>query len=66
MNKIQCLDTEDVDWEFLIQKFIKCNVRQSLKHWLTVKRNKIKPVIPEIMIPLVSTAAEIQILKKSC
>jgi len=28
------------------------------------KNKKIKPVIPEIMIPLVSTAAEIQILKK--
>jgi pyruvate,orthophosphate dikinase len=28
------------------------------------KRKKIKSVIPEIMIPLVSTAAEIQILKK--
>jgi len=28
------------------------------------KRKKIKPVIPEIMIPLVSTAAEIQILRK--
>jgi len=27
------------------------------------KRKKIKPVIPEIMIPLVSTAAEIQILR---
>ncbi len=28
------------------------------------KKNKIKPVIPEIMIPLVSTAAEIEILRK--
>ena len=28
------------------------------------KKKKIKPVIPEIMIPLVSTAAEIQILRK--
>ncbi len=28
------------------------------------KKEKIKPVIPEIMIPLVSTAAEIQILRK--
>ena len=28
------------------------------------KKKKIKSVIPEIMIPLVSTAAEIQILKK--
>jgi len=28
------------------------------------KNKKIKPVIPEIMIPLVSTAAEIQILRK--
>ena len=28
------------------------------------KKKKIKPVIPEIMVPLVSTAAEIQILKK--
>jgi len=28
------------------------------------KKKKLKPVIPEIMIPLVSTAAEIQILRK--
>ena len=64
MNKTPCWGIGDVDLEFLFQKFIKCNVKQFLKHLVECKKQKIKLVIPEIMIPLVSTAAEIKILRK--
>jgi pyruvate,orthophosphate dikinase len=42
---------------------MKCNAKQYLKLWLTSKRIKIKSAFPEIMIPLVSTEAEIKIMK---
>ena len=41
---------------------MKCNAELYLKHWFSVK-TKIKSIIPEIMIPLVSTEAEIKIMK---
>ena len=43
---------------------MKCNAKQYLKLWPTLKKNKIKSAFPEIMIPLVSTEAEIKIMKE--
>jgi len=42
---------------------MKCNVRQFLKLCQSLKKNKQKFAFPEIMIPLVSTEAEIKIMK---
>ena len=41
---------------------MKCNVVQFLRHY-RFKKNKQKSAFPEIMIPLVSTEAEIKIMK---
>ena len=42
---------------------MKCNVEQSLKLYQNLRLKKIKSAFPEIMIPLVSTEAEIRIMK---
>ena len=42
---------------------MKCSVEQFLKPLSELKIKKIKSAFPEIMIPLVSTEAEIRIMK---
>ena len=43
---------------------MKCNAGQFLLHLIECKKKKIQSVIPEIMIPLVSTEDELGIMRK--
>ena len=45
-------------------KFMKCNAKQYLQLLIECKKEKIQSVIPEIMIPLVSTEDELGITEK--
>ena len=63
MNKIQCLVIEVVDWLYHSQKYMRCSVTAIFHALVECKKLKIKSIIPEIMIPLVSTEAEIKIMK---
>ena len=63
MNIIQCWDIEDVDWLFLFPEIYEMQCRAIFEALIECKNKKIKSIIPEIMIPLVSTEAEIEIMK---
>ena len=62
MNKIQCLVIVVVDWVFFPEIY-EMQCRAIFEALSELKKNKQKSAYPEIMIPLVSTEAEIKIIK---
>jgi pyruvate,orthophosphate dikinase len=63
MNKIQCLVIEVVDLGISFPEIYEMQCRAIFEALVRLKKKKIKSAFPEIMIPLVSTEAEIKIMK---